>query len=243
MGLEPTLVCAISSPAGVGCGILATLKGAPCILVPLHVIGGPENAQRVRIAAEVGGKVTHLHLRPPPSEGWRLSSPEPPRGRAPDVNRMDYVIAPCELPATIDARTLTALDACDPPSVVPRGEERTRRVEVVAAPASWLRARPSGLSDERTNGRSWDVAAEGAADGHGGIIRGHEGAIRIHLGRLTSHASSDRASSVAVRYDARTAAGTSGAAVFETNDDGTSRRLVGRRTPRSRRRRRRWTRA
>lgn len=226
MGLEPTLVCAISSPAGVGCGILATLKGAPCILVPLHVVGGPENAQRVRIAAEVGGKVTRLHLCPPPSEGWRLSSPEPPRGRAPDVNRMDYVIAPCELPATIDARTLTALDACDPPSVVPRGEERTRRVEVVAAPASWLRARPSGLSDERTNGRSWDVAAEGAADGHGAIIRGHEGAIRIHLGRLTSHASSDRASSVAVRYDARTAAGTSGAAVFETSDDGTSRRLV-----------------
>ena len=40
MGLEPTLVCAISSPAGVGCGILATLKGAPCILVPLHVVGG-----------------------------------------------------------------------------------------------------------------------------------------------------------------------------------------------------------
>ena len=51
MGLEPTvtLVCAISSPAGVGCGILATLKGAPCILVPLHVVGGPENAHRVRV--------------------------------------------------------------------------------------------------------------------------------------------------------------------------------------------------
>ena len=152
MGLEPTLVCAISSPAGVGCGIIATLKGAPCILVPLHVVGGPENAQRVRIAAEVGGKITHLHRRPASAEGWRLSSPEPPRGRAPDVNRMDYVIAPCELPATIDARTLTALDACDPPSVVPRGEERTRRVEVVAAPASCPRPPLGsvGRTDERT---------------------------------------------------------------------------------------------
>ena len=103
-------------------------------------------------------------------------------------------------------------------------------VSKVAAPAVVApRRRPSGrTSDERTkmDGRSGDVAAEGAADGHGAIIRGHEGAIRIHLGRLTSHASSDRASSVAVRYDARTAAGTSGAAVFETNDDGTSRRLV-----------------
>ena len=225
MGLEP-LVCAISSPAGVGCGILATLKGAPCILVPLHVVGGPENAHRVRVAAQVGGKVTHLRLRPPPSEGWRLSSPEPPRGRAPDVNRMDYVIAPCELPATIDARTLTALDACHPPSVVPRGEEGTRGpvcVEIVAAPASWLRARsPSGPSD---NGRSnRDVET---ADGHGDEPTGMDHP-RTYLGRLTSHHASHRdgASSVAVRYDARTAAGASGAAVFETSVDGTYRRLV-----------------
>ena len=228
MGLEPTLVCAISSPAGVGCGILATLKGAPCILVPLHVVGGPENAQRVRIAAEVGGKVTHLHLRPPPSEGWRLSSPEPPRGRAPDVNRMDYVIAPCELPATIDARTLTALDACHPPSVVPRGEEGTRGpvVEIVAAPASWLRARrPSSPSDQRTtNGRSGD-GDEKSAPGDEPTGMDHP---RTYLGRLTSHHASHRdgASSVAVRYDARTAAGASGAAVFETSVDGTYRRLV-----------------
>lgn len=214
MGLEPTLVCAISSPAGVGCGILATLKGAPCIIVPLHVIGGPENARTVRIAAEVGGKVTHLRLRPPPSEGWRLSSPEPPRGRAPDVNRMDYVIAPIhELPATIDARTLTALDACDPPTFVPpECEERTRRVEVVAAPASWLRVGPR---DERTttNGRS---TGTDAAHGRDGID-----AIRTHLGRLTSYCAE-----VSVRYDARLTPGTSGAAVFETSDDGTSRRLV-----------------
>jgi len=233
MGLEPTLVCAISSPAGVGCGILATLKGAPCILVPLHVIGGPENARRVRIAAEVGGKVTRLRLRPPPSEGWRLSSPEPPRGRAPDVNRMDYVIAPIhELPATIDARTLTALDACDPPTFVPpeSTSERTRRVEIVAAPASWLRAGPR---DEQTttNGRSTgteDVAGHPAAAEHGhpaAAEHGRDGidAIRTHLGRL---AGIDCAERLTVRYDARLTPGTSGAAVFETSDDGTSRRLV-----------------
>ena len=196
MGLEPTLVCAISSPAGVGCGILATLKGAPCILVPLHVVGGPENAHRVRIAAEVGGKVTRLRLRPPPSEGWRLSSPEPPRGRAPDVNRMDYVIAPCELPATIDARTLTALDACDPPSVVPRGEERTRRVEIVAAPASWLRARrPRVRRTTTTNGRSTGTDETSPASGRRGTrtsgrLEPDRGRRRdlTHLGRLAATA-------------------------------------------------------
>ena len=140
-----TLVCAVSSPAGVGCGILATLKGAPCILVPFHVVGGPENAQKVRIAARVGGKVVNVSLRSPPSEGWQLSSPEPPSGRPPDVNRMDYVIAPCKLPEEIDRTHLVALEDCDE-SNGPGGE-----VVVVAAPASWLRSRAAdeaSIADE-----------------------------------------------------------------------------------------------
>ena len=139
---------------------------------------------------------------------------------------MDYVIAPCELPATIDARTLTALDACQPPSVVPRGEEGVRGPVVPRSsprPRRGFRARrPSGPSD---NGRSnRDVET---ADGHGDEPTGMDHP-RTYLGRLTSHHASHRdgASSVAVRYDARTAAGASGAAVFETSHDGTYRRLV-----------------
>lgn len=180
-----TLVCAVSSPAGVGCGILATLKGAPCILVPFHVVGVPENAQKVRIAARVGGKVVNVSLRSPPSEGWQLSSPEPPSGRPPDVNRMDYVIAPCKLPGEIDRTHLVALEDCDE-SNGPGGE-----IVVVAAPASWLRSR---AADEAS------IADETRTSGH------VTSSSRDHAG-------------VAMRYDARTASGVSGGAVFETRVD------------------------
>jgi hypothetical protein len=43
------LVCAVSSPAGCGCGVLCTLRGAPCLLLPFHVLGALENAGNTKV--------------------------------------------------------------------------------------------------------------------------------------------------------------------------------------------------
>ena len=38
----PPVVCEVTAPGGVGRAILVTLRGAPCALIPFHVIGDLE---------------------------------------------------------------------------------------------------------------------------------------------------------------------------------------------------------
>ena len=125
-------VCSVTTPDGAGHGILCTLKGAPCVLTPAHVLGEAEDApgcfdrRDARVAAArrarvfvahradplaAAATVTRLRLLP---EVFFAFSAAPAPGRPPDANRMDYALVACdaELPdAPFDASSDAASDA------------------------------------------------------------------------------------------------------------------------------------
>lgn len=115
-------VCSVTTPDGAGHGILCTLKGAPCVLTPAHVLGEAEDephpglfdrreretrvlaARRARVFVahrscdgtvnENEVAVTRLRLLP---EVFFAFSPAPAPGRPPDANRMDYALCACDV--------------------------------------------------------------------------------------------------------------------------------------------------
>ena len=116
-------VCSVTTKNGAGHGILCTLKGAPCVLTPAHVLGEAEDephpglfdrheretrvlaARRARVfvAHRLAGDgtvtenevaVTRLKLLP---EVFFAFSPAPAPGRPPDANRMDYALCACDV--------------------------------------------------------------------------------------------------------------------------------------------------
>lgn len=101
----PVTVCSITTTGGSGHGILCTLKNAPCVLTPCHVLCGessvgdfqPENvAAFVRAPPGSEGLDTQVELKMRP-DVFFAHSPPPPDGRPPDVNRMDYVVVAVEV--------------------------------------------------------------------------------------------------------------------------------------------------
>jgi hypothetical protein len=113
----------VTTKNGAGHGILCTLKGAPCVLTPAHVLGEAEDephpglfdrreretrvsaASRalVFVAHRLAGDgtvnenevaVTRLRLLP---EVFFAFSPAPQTGRPPDANRMDYALCACDV--------------------------------------------------------------------------------------------------------------------------------------------------
>ena len=191
-GRAPPLVCAVTSPGGFGCGVACTLRGAPCVLVPHHVLGDASDldlASRARearattrfaaadAAGNGGGGVVAREVRLRP-EIFLASSPPPPRGRAPEATRLDYVLVACAAPAGAPPRLLRALEESadvDADALVGAG------VVLTAAPKRWL------TSDDASDGEA--SAPE--------VVRGVVSSVEA----------------ATARYDARTARGASGAAV------------------------------
>ncbi|EEH60263.1 uncharacterized protein MICPUCDRAFT_50315 [Micromonas pusilla CCMP1545] len=193
-GRAPPLVCAVTSPGGFGCGVACTLRGAPCVLVPHHVLGDASDpdldlASRARearattrfaaadAAGNGGGVVVAREVRLRP-EIFLASSPPPPRGRAPEATRLDYVLVACAAPAGAPPRLLRALEESadvDADALVGAG------VVLTAAPKRWL------TSDDASDGEA--SAPE--------VVRGVVSSVEA----------------ATARYDARTARGASGAAV------------------------------
>ena len=64
-------VCSVTTPDGAGHGILCTLKGAPCVLTPAHVLGEAEDApgcfdqHDARVAAARRARVFVAHRADP----------------------------------------------------------------------------------------------------------------------------------------------------------------------------------
>jgi len=227
-------VCSVTTPDGAGHGILCTLKGAPCVLTPAHVLGAAEDApgcfdqHDARVAAArrarvfvahradplaAAATVTRLRLLP---EVFFAFSAAPAPGRPPDANRMDYALVACdaELPdAPIDASSDVASDAVS----ASRRADAKKRLRSVLFTRALEEARPSETcepGDELHLG-----ACDGGAERAAGVAwrRGFVTApprnpkprepppdTRERLFRTTR---------VSLRYDARTASGESGAAV------------------------------
>lgn len=125
-------VCSVTTPDGAGHGILCTLKGAPCVLTPAHVLGEAEDApgcfdqHDARVAAARRARVFVAHRADPLAPAATVTrlrllpevffafSAAPAPGRPPDANRMDYALVACdaELPdAPFDASSDVASDA------------------------------------------------------------------------------------------------------------------------------------
>ena len=125
-------VCSVTTPDGAGHGILCTLKGAPCVLTPAHVLGEAEDAPGCfdQHDARVARGAARAGVRGAPRGSARArgdgdEAATPARGvlrvqrgagaRAPpDANRMDYALVACdaELPdAPFDASSDVASDA------------------------------------------------------------------------------------------------------------------------------------
>ena len=125
-------VCSVTTPDGAGHGILCTLKGAPCVLTPAHVLGEAEDApgcfdrRDARVAAARRARVFVAHRADPLAPAATVTrlrllpevffafSAAPAPGRPPDANRMDYALVACdaELPdAPFDASSDAASDA------------------------------------------------------------------------------------------------------------------------------------
>jgi len=230
-------VCSVTTPDGAGHGILCTLKGAPCVLTPAHVLGAAEDApgcfdqhdarvaaaRRARVfvahrADPLAAVVTVTRLRLLPEVFFAFSAAPAP-GRPPDANRMDYALVACdaELPdAPIDASSDVASDAVS----ASRRADAKKRLRSILFTRALEEARPSETcepGDELHLG-----ACDGGAERASGVAwrRGFVTAPpRGARGLLAREPPPDtrerlfRTTRISLRYDARTASGESGAAV------------------------------
>ena len=153
-------VCSVTTPDGAGHGILCTLKGAPCVLTPAHVLGEAEDApgcfdrRDARVAAArrarvfvahradplaAAATVTRLRLLP---EVFFAFSAAPAPGRPPDANRMDYALVACdaELP---DASKGASSDAASDAVSASRRADAKKRLRSFLFTRALEEARPS----------------------------------------------------------------------------------------------------
>ena len=226
-------VCSVTTPDGAGNGILCTLKDAPCVLTPAHVLGNGaagdapgcfESARAARVfvahrpeTANASVRVTRLRLLP---EVFFAHSPAPAPGRPPDANRMDYALVACDVSSAEDAA-----DAEGDAAAI----HEARRADAKTHLRSALFARR--LEDAR-RGETCEPGDElhvGACVGRAerasdvawrrGFVTAPPRRPRDETSACPHRASDERGAGqprttrVSLRYDARTASGESGAAV------------------------------
>ena len=232
-------VCSVTTSDGAGHGILCTLKGAPCVLTPAHVLCAAQDqpgsfdphdasvaaarAARVFVAHRTGAadtRVTRLRLLP---EVFFAFSPAPALGRPPDANRMDYALVAC------DVRLADAEDAASGES--DDATSRSRRADA-------KRNLRSGLFTRRLEDARRSETCERGDELHVGACVGRAervAEVAWRRGFITApprqpreetsacsraakrdardDARNGRTTRVSLRYDARTSSGESGAAV------------------------------
>ena len=227
-------VCSVTTPDGAGHGILCTLKGAPCVLTPAHVLGAADvsnafdrhdarvfvaAARRARVfvahRAGDGNKkenerhvtVTRLRLLP---EVFFAFSPAPAPGRPPDANRMDY-----------------ALVACDVETFTSESSEKTTDAVSASKRADFKKRTRAALFTRALEDAQLSETCEPGDELHLGACVGKETRVsdvawrrgfvtappRRRRDDETYPSTHVRATRVSLRYDARTASGESGAAV------------------------------
>ena len=119
--MRAPVVCAVNSPGGTGCGVLFTLRGAPVVLIPFHVLGCLENASATSVVAQLptapltsaaaaaaasaaaqvevtaagqagSGTLVEFELCP---RSLLMHSPCPLPGCRPDASHLDYALVAC----------------------------------------------------------------------------------------------------------------------------------------------------
>ena len=183
-------VCSVTTPDGAGHGILCTLKGAPCVLTPAHVLGEAEDApgcfdqHDARVAAARRARVFVAHRADPLAPAATVTrlrllpevffafSAAPAPGRPPDANRMDYALVACdaELPdASKDASSDVASDAVS----ASRRADAKKRLRSFLFTRALEEARPSETCEPG------DELHLGACDGGAERARGRRLAPRL----------------------------------------------------------------
>ena len=233
-------VCSVTTPDGAGHGILCTLKGAPCVLTPAHVLGAADvsnafdrhdkrvfvaAARRARVfvahRAGDGNKkanqvtVTRLRLLP---EVFFAFSPAPRPGRPPDANRMDYALVACDVETFTSETSDESSEKTDAVSASKRADftKRTRA-------ALFTRAlEDAQLSETCEPGDELHLGACVGKETRVSDVAWRRGFVTAPPRRrrddetypyAASSSRGIRATRVSLRYDARTASGESGAAV------------------------------
>ena len=115
----PPVVCAVSTRSGSGFGVFCSLRGAPCLLLPMHVLGRVEDA-RLALVELVDGSRRRVHLQP---DVMLAHSPAPPEGRPPDANHMDYALIACGVPTGVPREAFRPLEASVETAEVVAGDE------------------------------------------------------------------------------------------------------------------------
>ena len=131
----PPVVCAVTTRSGSGFGVFCSLRDAPCLLLPMHVLGRVEDARLALVDLVVDGPRRRVHLQP---DVMLAHSPAPPEGRPPDANHMDYALVACEVPTGVSREAFRPLEASVATDEIVAGDEifvgAGRRIRDASAP-------------------------------------------------------------------------------------------------------------
>ena len=131
----PPVVCAVTTRSGSGFGVFCSLRDAPCLLLPMHVLGRVEDARLALVDLVVDGPRRRVHLQP---DVMLAHSPAPPEGRPPDANHMDYALVACEVPTGVPREAFRPLEASVATDEIVAGDEifvgAGRRIRDASAP-------------------------------------------------------------------------------------------------------------
>ncbi len=196
----PPVVCEVTAPGGVGRAILVTLRGAPCALIPFHVVGDLERLDDEVIVVAPNAAVATL--RP---DAFLAHSPPPEDGRPPDPNRMDYVLVACGVPEGVDRAHLRPLE--DSLSRFDARGDARRVLDAERVPGdddAHVVAAGDEVFVSTLTREDWSSAARAKRKERRVLVEWRRGFVTSPPG--------DR-EGVSLRYDARTVAGESGCAV------------------------------
>ena len=131
----PPVVCAVTTRSGSGFGVFCSLRDAPCLLLPMHVLGRVEDARLALVDLVVDGPRRRVHLQP---DVMLAHSPAPPEGRPPDANHMDYALVACKVPTGVSREAFRPLEASVATDEIVAGDEifvgAGRRIRDASAP-------------------------------------------------------------------------------------------------------------